>query len=621
MKMHPEFNLGSIISKISISDIKHRGLAGHAEQPQPDFLTSLDKALAHQADSPVATAIATLNKGGMDLPDSDDYIAYVNPLDSDLRMMFETVKLLNGRSVLTTRISVQPFAASPPPVSLVGSSMTSDISIELAATAAQALSAEHLSLAPLGKTSDQLNQATAQSKSESLQLPDTRPASDQGALLAGAMSLQAIASSALSLAAPLAVTDLTPITTSSLVTSEKIATSTEPLLAAANANPVTPAISAAPVAVNNLTPTAPIATSTEPLLAAANANPVTPAISTAPVAVNNLTPTTPVITATSALPRAAAVNFVPAAATTASDMAIPVMPEIQSAPVAEAIRAALVSALDDNNLANAGREAVKPKSWQQSGLTRSVTQVAEYNTKPEDTGSEAGSDEALWQSISAETQQRSAKLATKRNSEASLLADTLALRTPAMPPPADTRLLGDAAAQPTDISPVQPPASLIHSGSAVLISETESTPSRFTERWMAYDELSRNLNSVIHRAVMERDSDGMARMRIFLTPENMGTIEAEVVEGNNRITVNLLVQNEDVAKLLRDSSSALRELLSGSGMSEVNVTIANESEAKQAQYRPPTESSGDALRGTTDEAKSEQPIATSTVDGSIDTYV
>jgi len=297
------------------------------------------------------------------------------------------------------------------------------------------------------------------------------------------------------------------------------------------------------------------------------------------------------------------------------------MPEIQSAPVAEAIRAALVSALDDNNLANAGREAVKPKSWQQSGLTRSVTQVAEYNTKPEDTGSEAGSDEALWQSISAETQQRSAKLATKRNSEASLLADTLALRTPAMPPPADTRLLGDAAAQPTDISPVQPPASLIHSGSAVLISETESTPSRFTERWMAYDELSRNLNSVIHRAVMERDSDGMARMRIFLTPENMGTIEAEVVEGNNRITVNLLVQNEDVAKLLRDSSSALRELLSGSGMSEVNVTIANESEAKQAQYGPSTESSGDALQSTTDEAKSEQPIATSTVDGSIDTYV
>jgi hypothetical protein len=67
MKMLPEFNLSSIISKISLNDIKHSGLA-RQEGAQSDFVAFLDKALADHADSPAATAVATLHKSGMDLP-------------------------------------------------------------------------------------------------------------------------------------------------------------------------------------------------------------------------------------------------------------------------------------------------------------------------------------------------------------------------------------------------------------------------------------------------------------------------------------------------------------------------------------------------------------------------
>jgi len=302
-------------------------------------------------------------------------------------------------------------------------------------------------------------------------------------------------------------------------------------------------------------------------------------------------------------------------------MAIPVMPELQSAPGNELIRAALASALDDNNVANTARRAAESMSALQSGVSRSINRVAENNTKPADIDSETGSDEVQWPAMNAKPQPENTTLATERNSQTSPPADTQILRTAAMPPLADTRLLGDAVAQPANASPDQPLVSLIHSSSAVLVPETESTPARFTERWMAYDDLSRNLNSVIHRAVMDRDSDGMVRMRIFLTPENMGTIEAEVVEGNNRMTVNLLVQSEEVAKLLHDSSSALRELLSGSGMNQVAVTIANASEARHARDGQSTDSSGDAAQNTIDEPKSAPPIATRAADGFIDTYV
>jgi len=138
---------------------------------------------------------------------------------------------------------------------------------------------------------------------------------------------------------------------------------------------------------------------------------------------------------------------------------------------------------------------------------------------------------------------------------------------------------------------------------------------------MAYEDLGRNFNSVIHRAVMDRGADGMVRMRIFLTPENMGKIEAEIVEGNNSITVNLVVQSEEVARLLRDSSSALRELLSGSGMNQVNVTMARDSETRQGSYGQSTGTSGDAAQGVIDEPKSALSTLASAADGSIDTYV
>jgi len=702
MKMHPEFNLGSIISKISISDIKHSGLTRDTGPPQSDFLTLLDKAQAHQADLPVATAIATLNKSGMDLPSSDDYIAYANPLDGDLnadpRMMFETVKLLNGRSVLTTRISVQPSTANLPPPTPGSSSVTSDIPI-----AAQVLSAEHWSLARSGNSSSEgdplrstQNQAPAESESASLPLAITRAVSDQVAPSTGSLVFSSAPAAAnakpvtpgittasaepVSNPTPAAAntkpvtpdmttasaepvsnpTPAAPIATSNLVTPKKIAT--------ANATLVTPVITAvtAPATATavNLVPTAPITSSamavpvmpelqsalgneviraalasalddnnvtntarktaepvSNPTPAAANTKPVTPDMTTAsaepvsnptpaaPIATSNLvtpkkiatanaTLVTPVITAVTAPATATAVNLVPTAPITSSAMAVPVMPELQSALGNEMIRAALASALDDNNVTNTARKTAEPMSGLQSGVTRSINRVAESNTSPTDIDSETGSDEVQWQT----------------------------LRTTAMPPLADARLLRDAvAAQPASASPDQPLVSLaayrLNSGSAAPVPETESTPVRLTERWMAYDDLSRNLNSVIHRAVMDRGSDGMVRMRIFLTPENMGTIEAEVVEGRNSITINLLVQSEEVAKLLRDSSSALRELLSGSGMNQVNVTIASDSEAKPAGYEQSSNSSGHAAQNTIDEPKSAPTIATSGADGSIDTYV
>jgi len=271
------------------------------------------------------------------------------------------------------------------------------------------------------------------------------------------------------------------------------------------------------------------------------------------------------------------------------------------------------------------RRPAESMSGLQSSMTRSINRTASDSPSPAAIDSETGSDE---QAITAKTQQRNAALATERNSETAPAADALALRAAALAPLADTRLLREAlAAKPANAPADQSLASLaayrVNSDSAAPApaAEPQPTPGRLTERWMAYEDLGRNLNSVLHRAVMDRGADGMVRMRIFLTPENMGTIEAEVVEGNNSLTVNLVAQSEEVAKLLRDSSSALRDLLTGSGMNQVNVTVGKDSEARQPSNGQSAGASGGGAQNPNEQPKSALSIATSAADGSIDTYV
>ncbi len=722
MKIHPEFNLGSIISKISMSDIKHSGLASH-EDPPSDFLALLDMALANQADSPAATVVATLNESGMDLPNSDDYVAYANPLKSDTgagpESMFETVQLLNGRSVLTTRVSVQPsFASLAPTASVTSSVASSGSNADDTAATAQVLSAEHWSLSrSVGFTidSDPLNhrnpfQATTESDPTSLQLSVTRIDSDKMTPYSANLSSAPAAMSATAAAPamsqagsipPAVANSVPPPADSSLAT--PVANSLPPADAnSVSATPIVPvlrpAVSIPPAAANPVqTSPAPGLSQTQPTASppsaesATNATMAAFAAAAAPAATQS--PTTPVANSLPATPAVPvlrpAVSFPPAAANpvqtspapglsptqpTASQLsaepatdttmaalaaaaapaatrspttpvanslpatpavlvpgpavAIPPILHTQNATRNEMMRATLTGSIDDDRELNTVRRnpelTSRPSGMQSWNLNKS----AAGNTTPAGMDSEIHSDEAQRQAMIAKTQQRNTALTLERSSEANPPADPAALPVAAVAPLTGARPLRNGTpAQSAGTLPDQSLAPIaayrVNSGTASPAPEIESAPVRLTERWMAYDDLGRHFNSMIHRAVMDRGADGMVRMRIFLTPENMGTIEAEVVEGKNNLTINLVAQNEEVAKLLRDSSSALRDLLTGSGMNQVNVTIAKDSEAGQASHGQSTRSGSGAVpdSGSIDETSSASPVAANALDGSIDTYV
>ncbi len=92
-----------------------------------------------------------------------------------------------------------------------------------------------------------------------------------------------------------------------------------------------------------------------------------------------------------------------------------------------------------------------------------------------------------------------------------------------------------------------------------------------TERWMHIDDLGKQFNAMVKRAFLDNSGNGLSSLRIMLYPENMGSIQAEIIDRNKTITVNLIVQNEEVARLLRDNSQSLRDALGNNSLMELNI--------------------------------------------------
>jgi len=126
-------------------------------------------------------------------------------------------------------------------------------------------------------------------------------------------------------------------------------------------------------------------------------------------------------------------------------------------------------------------------------------------------------------------------------------------------------LISESAVQPT--SPNQVSVSVPGQPTAQPSADSQRT----AERWMHVDDLGKQFGSVIQGALLNRTVAGQTSLRIMLYPENMGGIEAQIIDNNQGVTVNLIAQNDDVVRLLKDHSQALRDLLAQSGSFELNI--------------------------------------------------
>jgi flagellar hook-length control protein FliK len=122
------------------------------------------------------------------------------------------------------------------------------------------------------------------------------------------------------------------------------------------------------------------------------------------------------------------------------------------------------------------------------------------------------------------------------------------------------------------------------SGSAAQAAPASTESQRMADRWMHVDDLGKQFGSVIQGALLNRTVAGQTSLRIMLNPENMGSIEAEIIDNNNTVTVNLIAQSDEVVRMLRENSQALRDSLTQNGSFELNILKERSgSDAQQAR--------------------------------------
>jgi len=130
---------------------------------------------------------------------------------------------------------------------------------------------------------------------------------------------------------------------------------------------------------------------------------------------------------------------------------------------------------------------------------------------------------------------------------------------------------------------------------------------------------------VIKSTLLDRSVAGQTSLKIMLFPENMGSIEAEIIENNRTITVNLVAQNDEVVRMLRDNSQVLRDAMGQSGAFELNILKERSGNDGQASRDPSASGSSrsDALDAGTAAANSDVVLNSQhpSDTGALDTYV
>jgi flagellar hook-length control protein FliK len=172
--------------------------------------------------------------------------------------------------------------------------------------------------------------------------------------------------------------------------------------------------------------------------------------------------------------------------------------------------------------------------------------------------------------------------------------------------PESSGALVSSQGQPMTLNPVALPA------------QAAANVNRAPDRWMHVDDLGKQFGSVIQSTLLDRSVSGQTSLRVMLYPENMGSIEAEIIDNNHSVTVNLLAQSDEVVRLLKDNSQALRDALSQSGTFELNIQ-RDRSGPDAQQSRDSSSSNGNRHNTQTTGLNSESNDAANNAKGTSDT--
>ena len=545
MKIQPEFNIAAILSKISVADVASNQLSA-AQRATSPFESYFEAALQEIDDPQLAATIATLNESGMIQPDSSG--AFSAPDAGSgllmaagpeaLPLSFRTLQLLNGRSVITTSVAFSDTAIRSPAMS-------------------EGLLAEN----PAFKQQSALIRAQIRAL-----LGDTAIVPKESEVAAASVSPAIPASITASRPVPSQKVTAASVMPRGLITVPSVQT---PAQEAARLQLFAPTQSVPPQTAvpSQLTASAETAerrSSTEAWLSAS-------VRASSPVPLQT-------VTAASVMPQGQ--TTVPSVQTPTQEAARPqLFAPTQAVPSQTAVPAQLAAS------AETGERLPSTEAWLSSSTRANVEAPALVSTSAPRTSasgmsiigasqtvsdistrSRPGARESSAQRFSSSDLPKVAGMAVLADA-ALAKSDQPALLAMEIPGSASlpAALISESAVQPT--SPNQVSVSVPGQPTAQPSADSQRT----AERWMHVDDLGKQFGSVIQGALLNRTVAGQTSLRIMLYPENMGGIEAEIIDNNQGVTVNLIAQNDDVVRLLKDHSQALRDLLAQSGSFELNI--------------------------------------------------
>jgi flagellar hook-length control protein FliK len=152
-----------------------------------------------------------------------------------------------------------------------------------------------------------------------------------------------------------------------------------------------------------------------------------------------------------------------------------------------------------------------------------------------------------------------------------------------------------------------------------------ATPSSrdITYRFTDAATFSRDMQEFVAEIIRDGSGSVEKQIRIRLFPENLGQIDATISETNEGLHVQLVAETAQIARLLRDGNSLLKDMLANGNEVQVQVDVAGEQQAGNASAGGENETQSNSALSVNEEAentdKSNQVTVSST--GGLDTYV
>jgi hypothetical protein len=164
-------------------------------------------------------------------------------------------------------------------------------------------------------------------------------------------------------------------------------------------------------------------------------------------------------------------------------------------------------------------------------------------------------------------------------------------------------------------------------GLALQAADTAAPPAPssrdITYRFTDAATFSRDMQEFVAEIIREGSDNVGKQIRIRLFPENLGQIDATISETNEGLHVQLVAETAQIARLLRDGNSLLKDMLANGNEVQVQVDVAGEQQAGSASAGGENQSQSNGALSVNEEAentdKSNQVTVSST--GGLDTYV